>query len=267
MPGPLAAPTPERLPEPRRLGQGLYLAPLEELPGCAFFPRHHYATVALSSGDAFFLLGGSNGRIHLNDIWFARLCNIGGKPDWAWSEVSEHQDGRRDPLDGQLMLSKFPGRSRFAAAGVLNPKGGTARALYVTGGQGAFCPEDFWASEDGGRTWYCMCRRVPWGGRLEPGLCVVPTKYEQVVVLGGIVPGVGLRVERDLWISADAGSTWNSVITSGSREVHRCWPFRLLVGLVARCWCWVGHAWPRTQQGIEHMPVEAVSWTMPGRLA
>lgn len=213
MPGPLAAPTPERLPETRRLGQGLYLAPLKELPGCAFFPRHHYATVALSSGDAFFLLGGSNGRIHLNDIWFARLCNIGGKPDWAWSEVSEHQDGRRDPLDGQLMLSKFPGRSRFAAAGVLNSKGGTARALYVTGGQGAFCPEDFWASEDGGRTWYCMCRRVPWGGRLEPGLSVVPTKYEQVVVLGGIVPGVGLRVERDLWISADAGSTWNGVIT------------------------------------------------------
>ena len=73
------------------------------------------------------------------------------------------------------MLSKFPGRSRFAAAGVLNSKGGTARALYaassqavrpaaahilqgrarlcrsrsesgrstqVTGGQGAFCPED-----------------------------------------------------------------------------------------------------------------------------
>eukprot|EP00439_Symbiodinium_sp_Y106_P070455 s31_g12.t1 len=181
MPGPLAAPTPERLPETRRLGQGLYLAPLKELPGCAFFPRHHYATVALSSGDAFFLLGGSNGRIHLNDIWFARLCNIGGQPDWAWSEVSEHQDGRRDPLDGQLMLSKFPGRSRFAAAGVLNAKGGTARALYVTGGQGAFCPEDFWASEDAGRTWYCMCRRVPWGGRLEPGLSVVPTKYEQVV--------------------------------------------------------------------------------------
>ena len=22
----------------------------------------------------------------------------GGQPDWAWSEVSEHQDGRRDPL-------------------------------------------------------------------------------------------------------------------------------------------------------------------------
>ena len=36
----------------------------------------------------------------------------GGKPDWAWSEVSEHQDGRRDPLapvtawSGQLKVSR-----------------------------------------------------------------------------------------------------------------------------------------------------------------
>ena len=37
--------------------------------------------------------------------------------------------------DGQLMLSKFPGRSRFAAAGVLNSKGGTARALYAASSQ------------------------------------------------------------------------------------------------------------------------------------
>ena len=35
--GPLAAPTPERLPETRRLGQGLYLAPLKAPRGWEVF--------------------------------------------------------------------------------------------------------------------------------------------------------------------------------------------------------------------------------------
>ncbi|CAK9064450.1 unnamed protein product [Durusdinium trenchii] len=150
----------------------------------------------------------SAGHVQLNDLWSAKLLGRGAAATWHWTEVSPHLDGRRDPMDGQLLLSKWPGRSRLATAVALAPKSSNARAIYVTGGQGAYCFEDFWASEDGGQTWYCMCRKVPWGGRLDPGLCVVPTKYEQLVLLGGIVPGIHLRVECDVWISSDAGSTW-----------------------------------------------------------
>ncbi|CAK9057787.1 Potassium/sodium hyperpolarization-activated cyclic nucleotide-gated channel 2 [Durusdinium trenchii] len=179
-----------------------------ELPSCDFFPRRDYAVASFSSGDGFVVLGGSAGHVQLNDLWSAKLLGRGAAATWHWTEVSPHLDGRRDPMDGQLLLSKWPGRSRLATAVALAPKSSNARAIYVTGGQGAYCFEDFWASEDGGQTWYCMCRKVPWGGRLDPGLCVVPTKYEQLVLLGGIVPGIHLRVECDVWISSDAGSTW-----------------------------------------------------------
>ncbi|CAK9063531.1 unnamed protein product [Durusdinium trenchii] len=184
------------------------ISAITELPSCDFFPRRDYAVASFSSGDGFVVLGGSAGHVQLNDLWSAKLLGRGAAATWHWTEVSPHLDGRRDPMDGQLLLSKWPGRSRLATAVALAPKSSNARAIYVTGGQGAYCFEDFWASEDGGQTWYCMCRKVPWGGRLDPGLCVVPTKYEQLVLLGGIVPGIHLRVECDVWISSDAGSTW-----------------------------------------------------------
>jgi len=34
----------------------------------------------------------------------------------------------------------------------------------------------------------------------------------------GIVPGIHLRVERDLWISKDAGSSWQQVATPAPRR-------------------------------------------------
>eukprot|EP00434_Breviolum_minutum_P030702 symbB.v1.2.027151.t1/scaffold2761.1/size71313/3 len=194
----------------RRIGQELWKAPLQDLPSCSFFPRQHYGVACFSSGDGLMLLGGSNGHLYFNDVWCAKLLSKQGMATWQWQEVSPQMVGRRDPMDGRFLLSKWPSRGRFAVALVTTKSGANvnARAIYVTGGQGANCFEDFWASEDEGCTWYCMCRSVPWGGRLDPGLCVVPTKYEQVVLVGGIVPGIHLRVEGDVWISDDAGSTW-----------------------------------------------------------
>jgi len=139
--------------------------------------------------------------------WLLRLSTADAM--WHWTEISPHQDGRRTERGpGHVVLSKWPGRICFAAAVAtgINPK-----AIYVTGGRGAVNnPTDFWASSDRGSTWYCMCQRVPWGGRINPGLAVVPGHYERVVLVGG-VGDHGMVLADDVWISDDAGSSWHSV--------------------------------------------------------
>lgn len=205
------------LPEPRRIGERLWrAAPLRALPDSSFFPRSAYAAVALSSGECAFVLGGLGAKNSMNDVWELRLSVADGGT-WHWTEVSPHETGQREDLGTRLVLSKWSGRSQLAAA-VAAPRISSfpPPAIYVTGGVGsgstARAPEDFWASDNGGRTWYCMCQKVPWGRRLDPSLAVVPMRYERLVLVGGAKPSpFGLQLSADVWISDDAGANWCSV--------------------------------------------------------
>lgn len=98
--------------------------------------------------------------------------------EWRWCELSPASAGTS--AQGWRLLSKWAARHRHAACCVKTPH---SRAVYVAGGQGVVCHEDFWRPAlaprrrrpkrqgplEASLVRYCMCQRAPWGGRLDPG--------------------------------------------------------------------------------------------------
>jgi len=165
----------------------------------AFGPRHGHALVTNPATGALFVIAGMAGETRATstlrrDVW----RSIDGK---EWTQ--------------QTSSAPWPARKLLGA--VVDIEG----RLLIVGGQSGYreaALNDVWASKDEGKTWQALALAAPWSARHSFGMAQLPggTRSGRLYVLGGSDG----RKQHDVWASDDAGTTWQLMTFTHTREMR-----------------------------------------------
>jgi hypothetical protein len=230
-----------------------YWTPGSTFTAAPVFPWivHTGLSMVLRLDGALVLSGGRTGELtgaqHLNDVW----VSANGGISWAlltsaaaWSGRRFHQMVVR--LDGALVLAggeELGGAPSNSLNDVwMSSDGGSAwseltssaswdrrsyfamvvrtdGALVLAGGRGFndVYRNEVWMSADGGSTWSALANSASWSAH---GLHAMVVRLDGALVLSGGYNSAGPVFQNDVWMSADGGGTWSSLVSAASWDAR-----------------------------------------------
>ena len=188
-----------------------------------------------ASGDAgrnWYLISGITGS---GDRAYGEFADTSFRPLYLSAPITERTSGRTWLIAGRTLAMEtneiwtsadMIRWTRVNTSGsIFSPRHSTAAgmnssgAMFVVSGDNALhFINDAWLSTDRAVTWTLVCSEVPFGGRVNARMSIVPSAQLQTDIITIVGGRRGYKFEHDVWVSRDGAVSWYCVTESANFE-------------------------------------------------